>query len=204
MERLDFPANRRNRDPIADVLARWLPAQARVLEVASGSGQHAVAFCARMPGVVWQPTDLDPRHLQSIEAWRRTVPDERNLLPALPLDVTVAPWPGAPYDAVVAINLLHIAPFEVTKLLFRHAVTAVAPHGQMILYGPFHRDGVATAPSNAAFDEDLRLRDPRWGVRDLADVSAAAGEAGWELVETQAMPANNLMLRIARAGARPS
>ncbi|MEY3013462.1 MAG: hypothetical protein RIT45_2197 [Pseudomonadota bacterium] len=200
--RLDFPATRRNREPIRAVLQRWLPARCDVLEVASGSGQHAVFFAAGMPGVRWQPTDPDPRHVESCDAWRADVPTDGRMLAARALDVHDADWAavldGAHYDALYCANMIHIAPWSATTALFAGAAAVLRDGGAVVLYGPFHVGGAPTAPSNAEFDADLRARDPRWGVRDLEDVVAVAEAHGFLLREREAMPANNLMLWFGR------
>lgn len=197
--RLDFAATKRNRAPMLEHLRRWLPADGRVLEVAAGSGQHAVYFAAHLSGVTWQATDPDPRHRASIDAWRKALDAGHRVPPALALDARDEVWPEGPWHAVVATNLVHIAPWSVTEALMRGAARSVVPNGALILYGPYHRDGQPTAPSNAAFDADLRSRDPAWGVRDLEAVVAAAAAAGWLIVDCESMPANNLMLRFERA-----
>jgi SAM-dependent methyltransferase len=179
----------RNREPIREVLARHLPASGFVLEIASGTGMHAVHFAANFPALTWQPSDADPVALASIAAWR----DEArlpNLRAPIELDVSVTPWPVASADAVLAINMVHIAPFEMTTALFAGAASVVREDGLLYLYGPYRFDGV-TAPSNDAFDRSLRARDPRWGVRDTRDLGEVAARTGFALVDTVAMPANN-------------
>lgn len=185
------PATARNRDPILEVLRTVLPAQAYVLEVASGSGEHAVHFAGAMPGWDWQPSDPADAALASIDAWRRHAALD-NVRPPITLDVTRDRWPQGPFDAVVAINLCHIAPWETTTCLVSGAAQQLVDHGPLILYGPFMRGGRHTAPSNAAFDRDLRGRDPRWGIRDVGDVTEAAEEQGFALERVAEMPANNL------------
>ncbi|SDJ82806.1 DUF938 domain-containing protein [Billgrantia gudaonensis] len=186
------PAAARNRQPIREVLQRLLPAQARILEVASGSGEHA-AYCAdAMPGWQWQPSDAQEAALVSISAWRAHT-ELANLAAPIRLDTTDAStWPAGPFDAVVAINLVHIAPWRVTEALMARAAERLALGGVLYLYGPYRRNGGHTAPSNAAFDADLRRRDPRWGVRDLEAVADEARRYGLRLTETVEMPANNL------------
>lgn len=187
------PATARNRDPILAVLRTALPDRARVLEVASGSGEHAVHFAGAAPGWDWQPTDPADRARASIEAWRQHAALS-NVHAPIALDVTRDSWPQGPFDAVVAVNLCHIAPWEATTALVAGASERVTAGGALIVYGPFMRDGRHTAPSNAAFDEDLRRRDPRWGVRDVADVARAAEQRGFALERVHEMPANNLTL----------
>ncbi len=187
------PAVQKNREPILAVLRRVLPATGLVLEVASGSGEHAVFFAAALPHVQWQPTDPDPANRASIAAWR----DEAglaNLRAPLALDATDGEWPIARADAIVCINLIHIAPWAACLGLLDGAARVLGPGGRLYLYGPYLRDGRHTAPSNAAFDASLRARDPAWGVRDAGEVAAAASARGLSLVETVAMPNNNLSL----------
>ncbi len=192
--RLDFPATRRNREPLFEVLSRWLPASGLVLEVAAGSGQHGAAFAPRLPHHRWQPTDLDPAHLASIDAWREAV-GTQNLLPALALDATADDWPVAAADAVMCANMIHIAPWAACEGLLRGSARVLPEGGVLVLYGPFHRGGQPTSESNAAFDADLRARDARWGVRDLDVVAAEAARHGLVQTDLQAMPANNLCVR---------
>lgn len=183
------PATERNREPIREVLARELPPSGTVLEIASGSGEHAVAFARAFPQVTWQPTDMDLTALGSIAAWR----DEAglpNLAPPVPLDVT-ATWPFDHADAIVCINMVHISPWESSLALFENAGRILHKGDLLFLYGPYKFDGQFTAPSNEAFDQSLRSRDPRWGVRDVRDLSAAAAQHGLTLRSTVAMPANN-------------
>jgi SAM-dependent methyltransferase len=192
------PATERNREPIRQVLARELPASGTVLEIASGSGEHAVAFARAFPGVTWQPSDADPGALASVAAWR----DEAalpNLAAPLALDVTGV-WPLDRADAIVCINMVHIAPWEAALALFANAGRLLEPGALLFLYGPYRFDGAFTAPSNAAFDQSLRARDPRWGVRDVADLTAAADAHRLELRDTVALPANNhaLVFRVLR------
>lgn len=191
MSRQIWGAPERNKGPILEQLRAVLPAQGTVLEIASGTGQHVVHFAAALPQLHWQPTDLDPDNLASIAAWRDHVALPNISVP-LALDVT-APWPVDSADALLNSNLIHIAPWEVTEALFRGAATVLRPRSVAVLYGPYKRDGVHTAPSNASFDQSLRERNPSWGVRDLADVVAVADEAGFELEDVVEMPANNLL-----------
>jgi SAM-dependent methyltransferase len=183
------PATERNREPIRLVLARELPASGAVLEIASGSGEHAVAFARAFPGVTWQPTDPDERALASIAAWRAEAALP-NLAPPLQLDVT-APWPAVRADAMVCINMVHIAPWDAALALFAGAGRLLAPGALLFMYGPYRFGGAFTSPSNEAFDASLRARDPRWGVRDVDDLGAAAAEHGLALRDTVALPANN-------------
>ena len=184
------PATSRNREPILAVLRGLLPEGARVLEIASGTGEHAAAFARELPHVVWQPSDLDPEALASIEAWRGEE-GAPNLLPALVLDASAPPWDVGEVDAVVAINLVHIAPWPAAVGLFAGAARALAPGGVLFLYGPYRFDGSFTAPSNAGFDASLRARDPAWGVRDVNDLTRLAEASGFVAEAVVPLPANN-------------
>lgn len=178
------PAALRNREPIAEVLARHLPKTGTVVTIAEGSGEHAVHFAKTFPALTWQPTDLE---VSSIEAWRDEVA-LANLAAPIVLDVTWPRWPIEHADAITCINMVHISPWEATLGLFAGAARTLAPGALLFLYGPYRFDG-KTAPSNEAFDESLRARDPRWGVRDVTDLRAAA--SGFVLEDVVAMPANN-------------
>jgi SAM-dependent methyltransferase len=193
------PATQRNRDPILAVLARVLPPAGTVLEVASGSGEHAAYFAERLPALAWQPSDESAAARASVAAWAQRA-GLANVLPPVALDAAAAPWPVTRADAVVCVNMVHIAPWEACQGLMRCAASVLPPGGPLVLYGPFRVGGSHTAPSNAAFDEDLRRRDPRWGVRDLEAVVAEAAAAGLRHVETVAMPANNLTVVFRREG----
>lgn len=183
------PATERNRGPIRDVLARVLPASGTVLEIASGSGEHAVAFAQAFPALTWQPSDPDPSALASIAAWREEA-GLANLAPPIELDV-LKPWPAVAPAAIACINMVHISPWEASLALFANAGRLLAPGALLYLYGPYRFSGAFTAESNAEFDRSLRSRDPRWGVRDVDDLVATARAAQLELVDTVAMPANN-------------
>ena len=196
-QRLQSPAVARNRQPILDVLMAVLPDPARVLEVASGSGEHAVTFAGAMPGWSWQPSDPNPHARRSIEAWREHA-GLANLHPPLAVDVTVV-CPAGPHDAIVAINLLHISPWAVAEALLDCAGRRLPTGGVLFLYGPFRRQGRHTAPSNAAFDADLRQRDPRFGIRDLQAVVGEAERCGLTLDRVVEMPANNLSVVFRRS-----
>ena len=196
--RLKSPAAGRNRQPILEVLQQVLPTEARVLEVASGSGEHGVHCAAAMPGWTWQPSDPNPHARDSIAAWR-THSELSNLQAPLALDVTLGCPPG-PFEAIVAINLIHISPWDVTQALMACAGRRLTEGGVLFLYGPYRREGRHTAPSNAAFDADLKARDPRWGVRDLEAVMAEAERQGLALGRVVAMPANNLSVVLQRRG----
>ena len=197
------PAAERNRQPILEVLERLLPARARVLEVASGTGQHAQHCAASRPGWTWWPTDAEPARLAVIDARCAALP---NVRPARCLDVLATPWPlpdAERFDAVFCANLLHIAPWAVCAALMRGAAAWLAPDGLLAVYGPFRVDGVPTAPSNEAFDAELRARDARWGLRDLADVAEEGRTGGLALRESVPMPANNRVLVFGHRSVRP-
>jgi SAM-dependent methyltransferase len=188
------PATARNRQPILEVLRPRLAADARVLEVASGAGEHALFLAAALPGVRWQPTDRDSDALASIDAWR-TASGLENLAAPLRLDAAeLSTWPAGPFEAVVCINMVHISPWAATQGLMAGAGRVLAPGGRLFLYGPYIEARVATAPSNLAFDESLKGRDPAWGLRDLAEVEALAAGQGLAFAERIAMPANNLIV----------
>ncbi len=188
---LTSPAAVRNREPILAVLRRALPEHGLVLEIASGSGEHVVHFAAAMPDLTWQPTDPDPEALTSITAYRAAA-RLPNLLPPRTLDAAASAWPVTQADAIVAINMIHIAPWSAAKGLIAGAERLLAPECVLYLYGPFREHGRHTAASNAAFDESLRARNREWGVRDLDEVAALADRHGFTLCERVAMPANNL------------
>ncbi len=185
------PAAARNRQPILEVLRRILPDEGLVLEIASGSGEHAVWFAERLPALCWQPSDPDPDCRRSITAHAAHAACDR-LEPPLDIDVMRPDWPIERADAVVCINMIHIAPWEATEGLMGGAGRILPAAGVLYLYGPFRREGCHTAPSNAAFDESLRRQDPRWGVRDLEVVTALAENHGLALTDVIEMPANNL------------
>ena len=190
--RLSFPATGRNREPIlAELCEIFRPPVEAVLEIASGSGEHAVYFARAMQWLTWQPTDADPVHRASIDAWRlhENLPNVRE---ALSLDVTADPWPAGPWGGVFCANLVHIAPWDVGLALLRGVREALVPGGALVLYGPYKRLGRHTAPSNEAFDASLRSRDARWGVRDVEALEAAA--EGLALESVRPMPANNFTL----------
>jgi SAM-dependent methyltransferase len=174
-----------------DVLRRVLPARGTVLEIAAGSGEHAAYFAKALPGLTWLPTDPDAEALASIAA-HRAASGAPNLLSPLQLDVTADDWPIERADAVICANMIHIAPWAACEGLIAGAARALPPGGILYLYGPYKIDGRHTAPSNQAFDEDLRARNPLWGIRDLGDVEALAKRSGFALLETVPMPANNL------------
>jgi len=197
--RLRSPAAARNAKPIGDVLAEWLPASGLVLEIASGSGEHGLAFSRRFPNVRWQPSDPDPQALASIAGWREAE-ELPNLLEPLAIDVCDAAWPIEHADAVVAINMVHISPWEASLGLIDGAARVLGEDGVLILYGPWLVDGIDAAPSNLAFDADLKARDPHWGLRRVSTFAAAAALRGLFRADQRAMPANNLMLLFRRTG----
>ena len=199
--KLHAPSAERNREPIAQVLARVLPAEGLVLEIASGSGMHAVHLAARFPGLTWQPSDPDGDALASIAAWRDDA-NLANLQSPVCLDVEAEPWPVAAANAVICINMIHIAPWRAAQGLMAGAARLLSAGAPLYLYGPYRQHGVHTAPSNEAFDVSLRARDPSWGVRDLRDIEAEAARHGFALADVVAMPANNHSL-IFRLGAAP-
>jgi len=193
------PAAERNKQPVLAALQRLLPEHAAVLEVASGTGQHAAHAAAAQPGWTWQPTEANAAALEGIAQRCAALPNVRT---PLLLDVQGWPWPlppGARFDAVYNANMLHASPWSTCAGLVRGAAAHLAPGGQLLVYGPFIVDDAPTAPSNLAFDADLRARDPAWGLRRLADVSAAAAAVGLMLRQRITMPANNLLLDFVRA-----
>lgn len=188
------PSTARNRDPILAVLKPRLPETGLVLEIAAGAGEHAVHNAAALPHLRWQPTDADPGALASIAAWRDHA-GLPNLLPPLPLDAARPDsWPLDRADAIISINMIHISPWAATQGLMKGAGRLLPSGGRLFLYGPFIVRGVQTAPSNVAFDLDLRRRNPAWGIRSLDEISALAGQNGLEFAERIEMPANNLTL----------
>lgn len=199
--RRSAPAALRNRDPIADVLGEWLPQSGLVLEIASGTGEHAVHFATRFPQLDWQPSDVHADALSSIRAWRAAA-RLPNLREPVLLDAASEQWPVQRADAVLSINMVHISPWSSALGLIGGAARALSDGGPLILYGPWLKGDVETAASNLDFDRDLRRRDPQWGLRQVEDFAAAAAQRGFELIESRAMPANNMML-LFRSGAPP-
>ncbi|NNC65125.1 MAG: DUF938 domain-containing protein [Gammaproteobacteria bacterium] len=183
----------RNTGPILDVLASVLPAQASVLEIASGTGQHVVAFARAFPHSQWQPSDVDPDFRTSVEL-RVSEAALDNVRPPVDLDVTRLPWPVDTADAIVCINMIHVAPWPATEALFTGAARILGSRGVLVTYGPYMRAGKHTAPSNEAFDEALRARDVSWGIRDIDVVTEVARANGFTLAEVVDMPANNFTL----------
>ena len=192
------PAAERNRAPILEVLRRVLPASGTVLEIASGTGQHAVFFSERLPQLRWQPSDPAADALRSIRAWVSEEARE-NLLAPIDLDVRSKPWPVARADAMLCINMIHVSPWEASEALFEGAQRLLSADAPLVTYGPYRVHGKHTAPSNAAFDQSLRSRNPRWGVRDIDELSALATRTGFTLEESVLMPANNMTLVWRRA-----
>ena len=191
--RRSAPAALRNREPIVEVLREWLPTEGLVLEIASGTGEHAAYFAEAFPQLQWQPSDLHADALASIEAWRAAAALP-NVRPPLKLDASRPPWPISRAEAVLCINMVHISPWAAALGLLDGSARVLGADGPLILYGPWLTADGPNAPSNLAFDADLKARDAEWGLRRVEDFAAAAAERGLTLRETRAMPANNLML----------
>ncbi len=196
-DRRSAPAVARNVEHIIAVLEDWLPRQGSVLEVASGTGEHAAAFARHFPGLNWQPSDADPDTLRSIAAWREACPSD-NLAAPIALDARDTEWPVVRADAILSINMVHISPWSAALGLLDGGARLLEPGSPLILYGPWIENGVETAPTNIAFDADLRARVPEWGVRNLGDFRAAAAERSLAFTERRVMPANNLMVLLRR------
>ena len=192
-ERETAPSAERNKGPILEVLARVLPRAGLALEIGSGTGQHVAHFAKALPGLTFQPSEMDIARHASIAAWTRHE-SLANVKPPLAFDVTRLPWPVKSADAVVCINVIHISPWEATLALMSGAGDILEPQGVLVTYGPYRRGGRHTAPSNEEFDRSLRSRDPSWGVRDMEEVAEVAARAGLELTEAVPMPANNFTL----------
>jgi SAM-dependent methyltransferase len=182
------PAAERNKEPILEVLRRVLPPRGLVLEIASGTGQHTAHFAAALPDLQWQPTEPDATYHESIRAWTEGLP---NVKPPLVLDATARPWPVEHADAILCTNMIHISPWQSTLDLMAGAGAILPRGGMLFLYGPYKRNGAHTAPSNEAFDADLRARNPEWGLRDMETVIDVAARNGLSFEEAIAMPANN-------------
>jgi hypothetical protein len=191
--KLQAPAARRNSAGILHIIEKVFPRDGLVLEVASGSGYHAVQFSRALPAVRWQPSDPSPDARASIREWAR---DEggANLLEPIALDVRSEPWPVTAADAILCANMVHISPWSCTQALFRGAGEILSSGDPLVLYGPYRVRGEDVAPSNAAFDESLRSRNPEWGIRELGEVREVAKERGFALAERHEMAANNLTL----------
>ena len=198
--RLFAPATLRNREPILDILRKILPATGLVLEIASGSGEHVSHFAAALPALTFQPSDPDQDALISTTAWIGQS-GLVNIRPPVQLDAAAAEWPVRSADAIICINMIHISPWAATRGLMTQAGKLLPEGAPLYLYGPYRRPGRALEPSNLAFDESLRARNPEWGLRELDDVAALAAEAGLGAPEVIEMPANNLSV-IFRRGPR--
>lgn len=193
--RLSSPAAQRNAEPIMAVLSQVLPPIGTVLEIASGSGEHVVAFANAFPALDFQPSDPDAGSRASVAAWSAGLP---NVMPPVALDATDSDWPVAHTDAILCINMIHISPWSATVGLMAGAERVLAPGAPLYLYGPYRRRGVPTAPSNEAFDASLHARDPRWGLRDLDTVLREAKANRLVLDRIVEMPANNLSVVLRR------
>ncbi len=187
------PATERNRDAIIAVLARVLPKTGKILEIASGTGEHAVAFARAFPGLAWQPSDPDPAARASIDAWRAEVALP-NLTAAVEINAVEQMWGVAHAEAILCINMIHISPWAAALGLFAGAARILDPGGILVLYGPYFRADIATAPSNIAFNASLRERDPEWGLRSVEAVVEQAAKHKLVISELIEMPANNLTL----------
>lgn len=196
-ERRSAPAAIRNREPIAEVLRDWLPSSGMVLEIASGTGEHAVHFARSFPSLQWQPSDQGPEAFQSIRAWRSET-QLPNLLEPVRLDASEAQWPIESAEAVLCVNMAHISPWTATLGLLEGASRVLVADGPLIFYGPWFADDVPTAPTNLDFDSQLRGRDSSWGIRKIDNLVAAAGSRGFTLIDRRPMPANNFMLLLRR------
>ena len=192
-DRRSAPAVQRNREPIAEVLREWLPETGLVLEIASGTGEHAACFADSFPDLQWQPSDVDPGALRSIRAWR-THAELANFREPIVLDASSADWPIDSADAVLSINMVHISPWSSALGLLDGAGRLLGEGGPLILYGPWLSDSIETVESNRQFDSDLKHRNPEWGLRNVQEFAAEARKRGFSLTEARQMPANNLML----------
>ncbi len=195
--RRSAPAALRNREPIADVLREWLPPSGVVLELASGTGEHAAFFAAQFPALEWQPSDAHAQALGSIRAWRAAA-GLANLAAPIALDAAAPDWPAERADAILCINMVHISPWAAALGLLDGARRLLGPGAPLILYGPWLEAGVDPVPSNLDFDRDLRSRDPEWGLREVERFASAARKRGLALADRRSMPANNLMLLLRR------
>ncbi len=195
--RRSAPTALRNREPIAQILGEWLPRSGLVLEIASGTGEHVVHFAERFSALDWQPSDIHPDALASIEAWREEA-RLPNIRSPLVVDASSADWPIDRADAILSINMVHISPWTSALGLLDGAARLLAPGAPLILYGPWLSADRATARSNLDFDSELKARNPEWGLRHVEDFSSAAAERGLQFVDIRAMPANNSMLLLRR------
>jgi hypothetical protein len=195
--RRSAPAALRNRGHIAEVLAEWLPPAGLVLEIASGSGEHAVFFAERFPALEWQPSDIHPAALESIAAWRQQA-HLPNMRAPVVLDAASTDWPLDRADAVLSINMVHISPWKSALGLLEGAARLLACGAPLIMYGPWLKDDIRTVESNLAFDADLKRRDPEWGLRRVEDFVVEGESRGFRLDQTRLMPANNMMLLLRR------
>lgn len=191
--RRSAPAALRNREPIAEVLAEWLPERGLVLEIASGTGEHAAYFAERFPALDWQPSDIHPDALSSISA-REQASALPNLRPPLTLDAAAPDWPISCADVLLSINMVHISPWTSALGLLDAAARLLSAGSALILYGPWLKADIPTAAGNLDFDADLRRRDPAWGLRRVEDFAAAAESRGFAIADVRSMPANNLMM----------
>jgi SAM-dependent methyltransferase len=200
-DRLMSPSAARNRDIIADAFRAHMPTRGKLLEIASGTGEHAVHIARKLPELEWHPGDPDPASRNSIAAWTAHL-GLINVRPPHAIDTTIDDWGVetlAPFDGVMSVNMIHIAPFEAAKGLIAGAGRLLRPGGKLFLYGPFSRNGEHTAPSNAEFDVNLKSRDPRWGVRDLEnEIIPLATEAGLRFEQAISVPANNFVVLFER------
>jgi hypothetical protein len=187
------PATVRNRDFILDVLREVLPTTGVILEIASGSGEHVVHFARNLPSLVFQPSDPEPDALLSVAAWMKAA-EATNVRAPIVLDASRSPWPIASADGIICINMVHISPWDASVGLIRGAAAILPLGSPLYLYGPYKRKGFATAPSNEAFDRNLRDRNPIWGLRDLEAIAAIAQSAGFSIPDITEMPANNLSI----------
>jgi hypothetical protein len=187
------PATARNRDPLLQVLKSLLPRTGTILEIASGTGEHACYFAPVFGEAIWQPTDTDESAMASINAHRQA-DAPANLAPPLHLDVMQAEWPVSAADAVLCVNMVHISPWACCENLFRGCANVLSPGAPLVLYGPFKREGAHTAPSNAEFDQTLRRQNAEWGIRDMGEIAEAGKIRGLALEDPIAMPSNNFCL----------
>jgi SAM-dependent methyltransferase len=202
-QRMFSPSAARNSEPIRRVLRRVLPTHGVVLEIGCGTGEHTVCFAEAMPNLSWQPSDPDADARASTAAWIKFT-GLNNVLAPLDIDVCSTLWgveQKAPFDAIVSINMIHIAPWAASLGLFAGAGRLLGAGGLLVLYGPFMRDGVHNAPSNAAFDASLKARNPSWGVRDITDLERVAQASRLGVRETINMPANNILIVFSSGGA---